>query len=110
MSIEENKAIVARFQEEVLNGRRLDLVDDVIHPDYVLNNGLVKGREVARQGFAEMMANPESHYKIIDVIGEGDKVVTRWEATEGGKRWKGLSIFRIEDGKIKDDFYCTEEI
>jgi predicted SnoaL-like aldol condensation-catalyzing enzyme len=111
MTVEENKAVVARFQNEVQNGRRFDLIDEVVHPDYVLNDGDVRGRESARIAFVDMMRNPKAHFKIIDVVGEGDKVVTRWEATSDGENlWKGITIFRLVDGKIIDDFYCANEI
>ncbi len=96
MSVEENKAIVARFQHELQNGRRFDLVDELVHPDYVLNageEGEVRGRESARAMFVDMMRNPKAQFKIIDVIGEGDKVVTRWEGIDDGERASKASPF-----------------
>ena len=110
MSVEENKAIVTRFTNEALNGRRFNLFDVLIHPDYNLNEGMIQGREAARQGFTEFMHNPKSHFKIIDLIGEGNQVVSRWEATDGEHSSKGITIFRLVDGMIKDDFFCSEEI
>ena len=41
MPVEENKAIVTRFTNEALNGRRFDLFDVLIHPDYTLNEGMI---------------------------------------------------------------------
>jgi predicted ester cyclase len=71
---------------------------------------LARGREEARKGFAENMGNPKVRFKIIDLMGEGDRVASRWELTDGEKRWKGISFIRLVDGKIKDDFFCSEEI
>ena len=41
MSVEENnKALVRRFVEEVLNGGKLDAIDELMAPDYLDHTGL----------------------------------------------------------------------
>ena len=38
MELEENKAVVRRFVEEVQSQHRLDLVDELFDPDYIDHN------------------------------------------------------------------------
>ena len=110
MSTETNKAIVRRWQNEVLGGRKFDLIDQVLHPNYVLHDNNINGRDAARVAFSEMMTNPAYDFQNMDTVAEGDKVVSRWISSDGDKRYKGISIFRIADGKIIEDWYCSEEI
>lgn len=100
MSIEDNKAIVRRWQYEVLNARNLDLFDKVIHPNYMLHDSNIHGREAARAAFSDSMKNPPETFENLDMFGEGDKVVSRWTNQVGDKRYKGISIFRIAEEMI----------
>jgi predicted SnoaL-like aldol condensation-catalyzing enzyme len=110
MSIEANKALVRRWQYDVLNARNFDLFDEVIHPSYVLHDANIHGREAARVLFRDWMSGSSGSFTILDMFGEGDKVVSRWTSQDGDKRWKGISIFRIAEGKIIEDWFCSEEI
>jgi hypothetical protein len=44
------------------------------------------------------------------MFGQDDKIVSRWMRVETDKRYKGISIFRIAEGKIIEDWACVEEI
>jgi len=111
MSIEDNKAIVRRWQEVVLNQRRFDLLDEVLHPDYVFQDANIHGREEARAMFTEWFGHgPASQFTNLDMFGEDDKIVSRWERAASSPPSKGISIFRIAEGKIIEDWACIEEI
>ncbi len=73
MSLEENKALVRREQEELWNHTgNLDAADELFVPDYV-----EAARQVAadfRRGFPDVVST------IEDLIAEGDKVVARWRS------------------------------
>ena len=81
MSVEENKANQRRVYEEVINKGNLELISELIAPEYVFHNPLgleAKGPE----GFKQMVtmlrtAFPDIHCTIDDMIGEGDKTATR---------------------------------
>lgn len=82
MSEQDNKAVVRRYYDEVLNQRNIDLLDELAVEDYVEHdpfpgqgNGLadLKARVAGLCG----AFNP-LHFTIEDVIAEGDKVVVRW--------------------------------
>jgi predicted SnoaL-like aldol condensation-catalyzing enzyme len=49
VSAEENKAIVRRFVEEVLNRGNLDAADELLAPDYI-DHSVPPGRYAGREG------------------------------------------------------------
>src|SRR5919107_2352134 len=120
---EENKAIVRRYFQEILDGGNLDLVDEIFEPQYVLHDPSspqeVRGVEGTKR-FVGMFrsAFPDIAHSIEDQIAEGDKVVTRLRArathdgelmgippTGKGVTIEGTSIWRIADGKIGECWF-----
>jgi predicted ester cyclase len=103
---ERNKATVQRLIAEVLNGGRLDVIDELYAAE------LAAG---ARRWIAPFRASfPDVHMEVVELIAEGDKVVGRFRcsATHLGE-WLGhaptgrrfervdeVSIFRFRDGRI----------
>ena len=121
--LDENEAVVRRYFQEILDGGNLDLVDEIFDPQYVLHDPSspqeVRGLEGSKQ-FVGMFrtAFPNIAHTIEDHIAEGDKVVTRLRAhathegelmgitpTGKGVTIKGISIWRIADGKIKECWF-----
>jgi steroid delta-isomerase-like uncharacterized protein len=118
MSTEENKAL-AQHSWELL--RNLDILEEVYDTDLVWHepDQDIQGMEEARQ-FVSMFlsAFPDLQATVEDAIAEGDKVVTRWtlrgthqgEIEEFGPptgkqiEVKGITIHRIEDGKIVEEW------
>ncbi len=84
MSIEKDKTNMRRMFEEVLNQGKLNVLDELIAPDFVAHYlrppltqdvaGFKKYIEANRTAF------PDLHYVIEDMIAEGDKLVVRWTA------------------------------
>jgi predicted ester cyclase len=127
--LETNKAIAVRLIE-VFNGRRLDLLDDVLHPEF-------RGRGIsafapdehevgpgARRKLYEMFyqAIPDARGEVLDVVAEGDKVVLvdRFGGTHRGElygrpgtgnriEWMAIHIYTIRDGKVLEDAYMRDE-
>jgi predicted ester cyclase len=103
---ERNKATVRRLIAEVLNGGRLDVIDELYAPE------LAAG---VRRWIAPFRASfPDVHMEVVELIAEGDTVVGRFRcsATHLGE-WLGhaptgrrfervdeVSIFRFRDGRI----------
>jgi predicted ester cyclase len=91
--LETNKAIALRLIE-VFNGHRLDLLEDVLHPEFRgrgISAFATDGPEVgpgARRKLYEMFyqAIPDARGEVLDVIAEGDKVVLvdRFGGTQRG--------------------------
>jgi len=116
MSIEENKALVRRFLEE-MNKKNLAVVDELYAANFV---GHLAGMEDVRgpEGLKQLVtgfltAFPDLHRVIEDLVAEGDKVVARLTVTGTHKGdFQGIAptgkqatvtvivIFRIVGGKI----------
>ena len=85
-SAQENKAVSRRVAEEIFNGGKLDLADELYSPDYVLHDPALPedlhGPEGLKQ-YAEMNlgAFPDVRVTVEGQVAEGDMVATRWTAT-----------------------------
>lgn len=120
---EENKALARRFMDEVYNKGNLDLIDEVVAPNWVEHNPNtpegMSGRVDDSKRFVEMYRNafPDLHITIEDLIAEGDKVVMRWTARgthqgelmgvpPSGNRVEvtGINIERLEGGKFVESW------
>lgn len=116
MSIEENKAIVRRYQE-IYNSNQLDVLTEVVSEDMLtpkimpgFGEGVEGGRNIHN---TTLIGMPDWHTKIEDMIGEGDRVVARITmtgthtgdfygipATGVRVEFTGIYVVRIADGKI----------
>ena len=110
MSTEQNKAVVRRFIEEVLNKQNAALVDELFAPDYV-NHMVPGGREGFKQFFPMLRsAFPDFkwHFSIERLMAEGDYVMLRAtvRVTKAGKEatGSGLGEYRLANGKIVEDW------
>lgn len=122
MSLEENKAIVRRFVE-AYNERKLDLIDDFVASNYLDHTNKV-GREGLKQLFdVGLIAFPDWHETIEDIIAEGDKVWVRLSYTgthkgefmglaPTGKKItsKAVDIYRIVNGKLAEYWNVTDNV
>jgi steroid delta-isomerase-like uncharacterized protein len=79
MSLEENKALVRRFVDEVQCRHNLAALDELCSPDFVDRSGMTNPPtlEGSRQFFTTMFAAfPDMRFVIRQQIAEGDKVLT----------------------------------
>lgn len=84
MSINANKAIVRRLYDEFWNAEKLEVADELLHPDYVFAEGYGAGAPSV-QAMKEVVLSwnqvlRDMHFTIDDIIAEGDTVVVRWTA------------------------------
>jgi predicted SnoaL-like aldol condensation-catalyzing enzyme len=114
MSTVQNKAVIRRFIEQILNTMDTALVDELFAPNYV--NHLVPG---GREGFKQFFTMIHSafpdfkwSFTIERLIAEGDYVVVRatMHVTNTGKEatGSGLAEFRVTKGKITEDWPISE--
>ena len=103
---EANKGLVRRMIEEVMNGGRLDVLDEIYSPAMA---------RAARTWIEPFRASfPDVHMEIVELVAEGDTVVGRFtcSATHLGE-WRGQAptgkrfeavdevyFFRVADGRI----------
>ena len=116
MAADHNKDVVRQFITEVLGGGRLERVDELLAPNYVN-----RAFGVDLPAFKEMLAGlvaalPERHFDVEELIAEADAVVARFTLEmrdAGGKTVsvRGLTYYRLADGKIvEDDPITTPEL
>lgn len=115
-----NANLAKRYVNEIVNQGRYDVIPEIYADDYENHTTASVGTVVGRDGVREMVeqwraAFPDVHVSIDDVVASGDRVVTRItvNGTHEGE-WRGvaptgnridiriISIFRIEDGLIKE--------
>ena len=123
MSAQENKEKARRMMEEAFGQGKLEVVDEVLDPDFVCydpnsESGAVRGADTIKQEI-EWFRNaiPDLTYTVEDQVAEGDKVVTRYTATgthrgeffgvvPTGKpiEMTGITIDRFEEGRLVEEW------
>ena len=127
MGTEENKANARRMVDEVVNAGNLDLIDELLAPDFV-DHSAPPGVPPTREGVKELMAMlrsafPDLNATIEDVIAEGDKVVLRTRAhgtmqgelmgmPPSGKSatWDQIHILRFANGKEVEHWAVSDQL
>jgi predicted ester cyclase len=113
------KMVVRRLFDECLNGHQPDLYSqfysEVVYRTPVF--GELRGEEHRQFLLSVLIGFPDAHWMIEDQFAEQDRVVTRWtffgthkaacigiEATGRQLHCSGISIHRIVDGKIAEEW------
>lgn len=124
MSTETNKNIIRRLNEEVWERGNLAIVDElcasdaIFHTNDPLTPDYGSGPKALKQIFTLYRAAfPDTKVTLDDLIAEEDRVVTRWTArgthkgdllgtapTNKQVTVTGMDIYRIVDGKIKENW------
>ena len=125
MGAQENKEKARRLMEEAFGAGKLEVIDEVLDPNFVCydpnsESGEVRGADTFKREIEYFRtAVPDLTYTVEDQIAEGEEVVTRWRASgthEGeffgvpgsGKRieMSGIQIDRFdgESGKMVEEW------
>lgn len=120
MSEQENRSLARRFVDEVWNAGNLDVLDQIITPNYVHHDPSLQEFGSGIEGFkryvdVQRKAFPDLEITLEDQIASDDKVVDRWtgRGTQQGELMglpptdrhvvaTGITIHRIADGKIAE--------
>ena len=120
-SEEENKALARHLMEAVWKQGALDVVDEILTPDFV-DHSLLPGQASSREGYKQSAAEFYAAFSFADFIiesqiAEGDKVVTRFSTRciQRGEflgvppsgevgTYSTIRINRIVEGKITDEW------
>jgi predicted ester cyclase len=81
--VETNKALAREFFRRIWNERE-EAAIDALHDENAVGNDpdFGTGKEAFRAHWKTWMAAfPDLHFEIVDIIGEGEKVLTRWRLT-----------------------------
>jgi steroid delta-isomerase-like uncharacterized protein len=129
MSTEDNKALVHRLFDEVINGKNLDVVDEILAPDFdgmksPGQEGDGSGRETWKQLNAMLFqAFPDFHVTIHDSIAAEDKVAVPLtiRGTHTGPYFglppsgeqvmvTAIDVYRIAGGKIAEGWSIVDAL
>jgi predicted SnoaL-like aldol condensation-catalyzing enzyme len=134
MDVEANKAIARRYFSEMVDQRSDKLLEELWTEDCIVHrpevSATIKGREAFRQAFNRVVG-PYSEFKttIHDLVADNDHVVCHlshrvihrggeWTSRLGSHSvaagqvvtWPALTMFRIRDGKIAEEWVCRDEL
>jgi steroid delta-isomerase-like uncharacterized protein len=133
MSSEDHKQLVRRYLEEVWSRGDVDAADAILAPDYQLRvlqgttghedrvthgtQRLKQSIAMYHQAFSNLQITPQT------IVAEGDRVVVEWiaRATHTGSfrgfpptgkqlGYAGITIYRVEDGKIAEELYLGDRL
>ncbi len=81
MSIEQNKSVVRRFNKEVIENKKIELMNELFLPTFV-NRSVKPGFSAGADGMVGFLkifweAFSDIRVEIHDQVGEGDKVTSR---------------------------------
>jgi len=116
---DQNKIVARRLYDEVITGKRLEVIDEIVAEAAIDNAspaGGVRGRDGFRQHIGWLIGATEDLTTTVDdLIAEDDRVVVYWTidavqraeifgAPPSGRRFHGLSVSLItfKDGQITD--------
>jgi predicted ester cyclase len=126
MSAQTNKQLVRRLYDEVLNGRRPEVIKELALADYTEHDPLPGQRDglVGLKDRATMLIEGlASTFSVEDVIAEGDRVVVRW--TNSGRHsgpflgipptgrsftMAGIDIYRIENHRLAEHWHVVDQL
>jgi steroid delta-isomerase-like uncharacterized protein len=127
MTIEENKALVRRFVDEVQSAGNIDAIDDLCSPEFV-NHSAPSGMPPNREGVKQVTAMfrqafPDSYFTVEDMIAEGDKVATHktFHGTHEGEfmgmpptgrrvSMELIDIVRISEGRVVEHWSMGDNL
>jgi predicted ester cyclase len=127
VSAEVNKAVVHRYIEEVCNRHNIDVVDELVSPDY-LNHAASAEYQRGIAGIKHVLnwlftVFPDHRFDIEDAVADGDTVAVRGtcSGTHEGERW-GISPtgkhfaaqqshwFRAADSKVAEHWVVRVDL
>ena len=121
----DNKAIVRRYYDEVLNQRKVDVLDELAVEDYIEHDpfpGQGNGRaDLKARARGLLSAFNPLRFDIDDVIADEDRVVVRWtnHATQSGDFMgipatgaafsiAGVDIHVLRDGRLAEHWHVVD--
>ena len=120
MTTQQNKELVRRYVENVLNQGDLAEADELVAPDAVMYHagapGPIRGLDAIKLFVTAFRVSfPDLRSPLEDMVAEGDRVMVRftWSGTQRGdfqgipptrRRFTvtGSGLYRIQDGKIAE--------
>lgn len=122
---EMNKAVARRFFEEIINQGKFQVAGEIYAPDFV-NHGLHRDASLQEDQAAarwEKQVCPDLAITVGPIVAEGDLVSVLWiahgtntaaagwlPATGAKIEVRGITIWRIVDGRIREEWSSFNEM
>jgi len=122
---EKNKAIARRVFTEIFNQGKFEAANEIYAPDFVNHGqtrdiGLKEDQDAAREW---RQAIPDLVMTVDQILAEGDLVAVLWSgkrtnsstsnglpATGKDIHARGITIWRVADGKLKEEWSAFDEL
>ncbi len=120
--------VVRRGYEEGWNRGRIEVLNEILAPDFRAHDPSVPGGEVGRNGVvaafqAIRSAFPDSQREVCDYVGAGDRIAVRWRVTgthlgpfngmpPTGRAVDvtGITMYRIVDDRIAEEWVSMDNL
>lgn len=122
--LEENKAVVRRFIDDVFVAGRPEAVDELVADDFVPHTwgAMAQGRDGLKQAMERVARGlADVRMTVEDVIAEGDRVAVRltsharqvgefmgMPASNGEYTIEEIHLFRTRDGRIAEHWHQAD--
>lgn len=128
MSLESDQAAMLRIPLEAFNEGKLEILDEVVAPDYVDHAPVPPGTPIGIEGLkgfvtAIRSAFPDIHYDVLRTVSAGDTHVQYLKNSgtmtgdfmgmpASGKRavWDEVHIARVVDGKLAEHWQVIDQL
>ena len=126
MNVDQNKALVRRYYDEVLNRGDLEDLNEIAAEDYVEHDpfpGQGNGRDDLVARARAIFGALDPHFDLQDIIAEGDRVVVRWRnrgthvgeflgipPTNRSYDIAGIDIHRVVDGRMAEHWHVVDQL
>jgi predicted ester cyclase len=130
-STEHNRSVVLRYFKEVLDGKKIGLLDELFTIDVIMHRpeGKLSNLDQAKMSLGFGLSFVTLETTIHDIIASDNRVVVRLSHTAvytegaymrsrlgmhkvGGKilMWDAIAIFRLKDGKIAEEWVQLDDL
>jgi steroid delta-isomerase-like uncharacterized protein len=123
-TLEQNKALVRRFIDEIFLGGDFTAVDELLTDDFTPHTwgNMQKGRDGLKEAIERVSAGiSDERMAIEDIVAEGDLVAVRLTSSAthtgefmgmppSGKRYEigEIHMFRIRDGQVAEHWHQAD--
>ena len=104
-SVEKNKQLVITAYQRIFGDLDSTGVDELMSKDFIQHNPTLPDGIEGVKGVIQMLLSqgvPKQKVIFKHVVAEDDIVILHTRTEMGGKEWRFIDIYRIENGKLAE--------
>ena len=104
-SVEENKQLVITAYQRIFGDLDITGIDEYLSKDFIQHNPTLPDGPEGVKGVIQMLllqGVPKQKVIFKHVVAEDDIVILHTRTEMGGKEWRFIDIYRIENGKLAE--------